>query len=196
MKHIANWITLRRLNNGLSVVVVVLALYIFLLPFLPELTWWAKHSAPLISKPVTTSVSIHKLPIPQDDRLVIPALDMDEKIYEGQSVYTVNKGVWIRPNASTPSEGSNTVMVGHRFTYTNPRGVFYYLDKLSPGDQIIVYWHGKAYIYEVQSESEVPPTDAGVEAPTPDSRLTLYTCTPLWSLKDRLVITAEFKEQV
>ena len=194
MKKLADWLTLRRFNNGLSVAVVFLALYIFFLPLLPELSWWARHSAPLISSPVTVSRPTHKLPIPRDNRVVIPALSMDEKIFAGQSVYTVNKGVWIRPNASTPDKGGNTVLVGHRFTYTNPRGVFYYLDKLADGDPITLYWEGKTYTYEVNGARVVSPSDETVEAPTPDSRLTLYTCTPLWSLKDRLVVTAALKE--
>ncbi len=185
--------SLRRVNDGLSVVVILLAFYIFLLPFLPEAVWWAHHSAPLISKPNHTAAPSLSEPIPKDNRLVIPALGLDEAIYEGQSIYTVNKGVWIRPNASTPDRAGNTVMVGHRFTYTNPRGVFYYLDKLNLGDPIVVYWHAKAYKYETTAMKVVPPTDESVEAPSSDSQLTLYTCTPLWSLKDRLVITAELK---
>lgn len=184
------WLTLKRFNDGLSIVILLLAFYIFLLPVLPQAQWWVRHSAPLISRPVQQKVS-KPAAVPADDRLVVPALGMDEHIYGGQSIYALHFGVWIRPNGSTPDKGGNTVMVGHRFTYTNPRGVFYYLDKLKPGDQIAVYWQKKAYIYEVHDISEVLPSDAAVEAPTSDNRLTLYTCTPLWSLKDRLVVVAE-----
>lgn len=185
-------LTLKRFNDGLGIVILLLAAYIFFLPFVPQLGWWAKHSLPLVSKPVTLSVPVHKLPIPKDNRLVIPALDLDVPIVEGQTEAALNKGgVWLRPNGSTPDKGGNTVMAGHRFSYTAPRGPFYFLDKVKPGDQIVVYWHGKAYIYEAESRAEVPPTDGAVEAATPDSRLTLYTCTPLWSLKDRLVVVAQ-----
>jgi len=183
---------LRRINDALSVAIVLVALYIFLLPVVPQFGWWLHHSAPLISRSTRHQA---QQPaggaIPQDNRLVIPALGLDQPIYEGQSVYTVNKGVWIRPNASTPDKGSNTVLVGHRFTYTNPRGVFYFLDKLKPGDVLTIYWHGQAYRYHTQTISVVAPTDSSVEAPTTQSQLTLYTCTPLWSLKSRLVIVAD-----
>lgn len=181
--------TLRRFNNLLSLVIVVLAAYIFFLPIVPELSWWAKHSAPLISKPVSRHLPQQRV-IPKDNRLVIPSIDLDQPIYEGQSIYTVNKGVWIRPNASTPDHGSNTVMVGHRLTYTNPRGVFYFLDKIQLGDPIEVDWHGQAYIYKARQIVEASPQDTSVEAPSSSAELTLYTCTPLWSLKDRLVVIA------
>jgi LPXTG-site transpeptidase (sortase) family protein len=186
---------LRLINDSLSVLLVILAMYIFLLPVLPQFTWWAKHSVPVVSHStrVAATVSPAKIPIPSDNRLVIPVLGLNEHIYEGASVYTVNKGVWIRPNGTTPDQGGNTIMVGHRFTYTNPRGVFYYLDKINIGDTIMVYWHGKGYIYKMTEQKVVSPDDATVEAPTTNQQLTLYTCTPLWNLHSRLVIIAAFQ---
>ena len=192
---IPNWLTLKRFNDFLSLVIVVLALYIFLLPWAPQIGWWFAHSAPVVSTPVRRSIVLPAKgqPIPQDNRLVIPAMGLDEHIYEGQDVTTVNKGVWIRPNASTPDKGSNTVMVGHRFSYTAPRGPFYFLNKLQAGDQIVVYWQSRAYSYSVQTTTVVDPSDIAVEAPTSNNQLTLYTCTPLWSLKQRLVVVAKLE---
>jgi sortase (surface protein transpeptidase) len=37
----------------------------------------------------------------------------------------------------------------------------------------------------------VPPDQTQIEAPTTDARLTIFTCTPLWLPKDRLVVVAE-----
>jgi LPXTG-site transpeptidase (sortase) family protein len=184
---------LHRFNDLLSVILVCLASYIFLLPVIPQASWWWHHSVPVVSR--STRQSVINTPvvapvIPLDNRLDIPALGLDEHLYEGKSVYTVNKGVWARPNGSTPDKGGNTVLVGHRFTYTNPRGVFYYLDKLRLGDSLTVYWQNHTYVYQVQNLAQVTSNDTMVEAPTTDSRLTLYTCTPLWSLKDRLVVVA------
>ncbi len=183
--------THRRFNNLLSLIIFLMAVYIFFLPFIPQVGWWVRHSAPIISTPVHTQLPPVTAPIPKTNQLIIPAMDLNQLIYQGQSVYTVNKGVWIRPNGSTPNKGSNTIMVGHRLTYTDPEGVFYFLNKLQIGDPIQVDWQGVAYNYKVTSISVVNPQDISIESPTPDSRLTLYTCTPLWSLKDRLVVVAE-----
>jgi LPXTG-site transpeptidase (sortase) family protein len=189
-KYTSKWLTLRRFNNGLSLLIVILAFYIFFLPVVPQLAWWIKHSAPLISTPVKTSLPSPRTPIPQDNRLLIPAIDIDQPILEGQSVYTVDKGIWMRPNASTPDKGSNTVLAGHRLSYTQPRGVFYFLDKIKVGDPIEVYWHGKAYTYVTRAIIETVPQDGTVEQHTTASILTLYTCTPLWNFKHRLVVIA------
>lgn len=134
--------------------------------------------------------SMGRKDIPTDSRLVIPKIALDQHIYEGTSPYLVNKGVWARPNTSTPPKGSNTVLVGHRFTYDGP-ATFYNLDKVAVGDPIVVYWRGKEYDYKVSETKVVPPTAIDVEAPTKDPQLTIYTCTPLWSAKNRLVVVAK-----
>lgn len=189
-------IRLRRFNDAISIIILVLAGYIFLLPVLPQATWWWHHSVPVVSRSTRKAASLPVAttnPIPQNNQLVIPALGLNELLYEGQSVYTVNRGVWVRPNGSTPDKGSNTILVGHRLNYSNPHGVFYYLDKIKLGDLLTVYWQGKAYTYRVQTISEVSPTDTSVEAPSVHSQLTLYTCTPLWTLKHRLVVVASLE---
>lgn len=108
-------------------------------------------------------------------------------------MWMLHYGVWRLPYTSTPDKGGNTVLVGHRFTYTEPQGVFYFLDKIRVGDAITVYWQGKPYEYVVMSTSVVPPTDLAVEAQTTTPRLTLYTCTPLWTAQNRLIVVAEPK---
>lgn len=183
----------RHANNMLSVVVMVLAVYILVWPFLPAISlWWQTHfesgngytyQTRLAKKTAATK------PIPKDDRIVIPALRMDEAINNGLSQAELNKGIWHRPASSSPDKGSNTVLVGHRFTYAG-QAVFYNLDKLKPKDKIVVYWQGKEYDYQITGSKVVPPTAIEIENPTKKPTLTLYTCTPLWSAKDRLVILA------
>jgi len=187
--------SLRKLNTGLSIVLFFLGLYILVWPLLPAISWWLQHSAPVISSPVNVSISIGDLKIPADNSLFLPSLDLQEKILEGESVKTVNRGIWRRPLSSTPDMGSNTVLVGHRFTYSG-HAVFYNLDKLKPGDPIIAFWQGKAYKYKVTSISVVPPEAVSIEASTVQPILTLYTCTPLWSVKDRLVVQASLEPEL
>src|SRR5690606_14306871 len=101
-----------------------------------------------------------------------------------------NKGVWRDSAAATPDEGLNTVLLGHRFTYGGP-AVFYHFEKLQVGDRIVVYWEKQKYSYEIESILEVPPTAVElVKKEVGEERLTLYTCTPLVTAKNRLVIQA------
>lgn len=130
------------------------------------------------------------VPVPAQNRLVVPSMMLDEPINDSKDQATLHKGLWRLPYTSSPDKQSNTVIVGHRFTYTNPRGLFYHLDKVRVGDEIGVFWQGKKYLYKVNQTKTVPPTAVNVEAPTDLPQLTLYTCAPLWWPKDRLVITA------
>jgi sortase A len=189
MHFATNQLTHRRLNDLLSVIVGLLAVYILAWPLLPSVNWWLHHDAPVISSPPTTRPSDITQHIPHDNQLYIPKLDMHETIHEGNSAATANLGVWRRPLSAKPSDNGNVVMVGHRFTYAGA-SVFYHLDKLNKNDLIVVYWQGKAYVYKVIAINVVPPSAAWVEADYPGKLLTLYTCTPLWSAKDRLVIQA------
>src|SRR4051794_10337354 len=110
-----SWLTLKRINDGLSVVVLLLAMFIFLLPILPAVAWWFKHSAPGIPSPTHSQVQKSDLALPKDERLIIPSLGMNEKINTGPTIHELHFGVWLRPNGSTPDKGGNTVMAGHRF---------------------------------------------------------------------------------
>ena len=121
---------------------------------------------------------------------------LNQPILEGsvKDTYSIlNHGIWRWPAGSTPDKGSNTILIGHRFTYTQPKGVLYYLNKVKMGDEIGLWWNNKQYVYKVTNISEVPPTQTSIEDPTPDARLTIFTCTPLWLPKDRLVVVAELE---
>lgn len=192
---------LRQLNVALVSFIILINGYVILMPILPQFSYWyhKKATSGVAGIPYKTNeagqadLNVKRKEIPKDNRVVIPSLALDERIFEGTNPNTVHKGVWARPNTSTPSKGSNTVLVGHRFTYNGP-ATFYHLDKVIVGDRILVYWQGKEYNYGVKSVKTVSATAIEVENATAAPTLTLYTCTPLWSAKDRLVITAERME--
>jgi LPXTG-site transpeptidase (sortase) family protein len=187
--------TLRRINNALSIIVVCLSLYIALSPLWPGMSfWWRTHfgrkpALVVANTPVPTDKPKPPEVIPEENTLVIPKLAMQEIIYDGATVAALRKGVWHRPHTSSPDQGSNTVLVGHRFTYNGP-AVFYNLDKVGPGDQVIIYWQKEKYVYEIKDIKVVLPTAIEIEAPTDEPQLTIYTCTPLLTAKNRLIIRA------
>jgi sortase A len=186
---------LRSINNFLSVVVALLAIYIIAAPYAPQLTWWLQHDSPVsaVTHPTASNPTVPAPVVQQDtvqgNALFIPRLDMKQAIYGG-SKSSLSKGIWRLPHTSTPDKGGNTVLVGHRFTYAGP-AVLYHLDKVQKGDAITVRWQDKTYEYKVSDIRIVLPTDMWVEAPTDNPQLTIYTCTPLWSVKNRLVIIAK-----
>jgi sortase A len=188
-------INLRKFNNILTIFVVFLGLYIILSPFLPALSFLLRDKSPNSTAPyagaLAESVGSTSTSQPAGNRIVIPDLSLDEEIFEGNSIALIeNGGTWLRPNSATPTENGNTVIVGHRF-YGNSTSTFYNLDKLKVGQKIAVYWYGEEIVYEITETKVVDPSAVEIEAPTNDKRLTLYTCTPIWTAKNRLVVIAK-----
>ncbi len=167
---------------------------------LPELTfsWQSHHGKQQSLQRLIRPSTKHATPAatPKPNQVIVPSMLLDQPIYEGpvsQQYKVLNKGIWRFSSSSTPDKGGNTVLIGHRFTYTNPRGVFYFLNKVKVGDSIGIIWQNKQYSYKVVSISEVPPTNTAIEANSKQAKLTLFTCTPLWLPKDRLVVVANLE---
>jgi len=57
-----------------------------------------------------------------------------------------------------------------------------------------VVWGNSYYYYKVIEKKIVPPNDASILKQTEESRLTIYTCDPIYSQKNRLVVVAELIE--
>lgn len=187
---------LSRINTLLVVMIVLVNLFVLAAPLWPAFLFARQKNSPK-AQAITKQVAA---PTPEGiaadaQTLLVPAMVLDAPIHEGPGMKTLDKGLWRLPHSSTPDKGGNTVIVAHRFTYANPRGTFYHLDKVQNGDTIGVLWHGKKYTYTVADTKRVPATEMAVEAPTDTPTLTLYTCTPLWNPKDRLVVRATLQEQ-
>jgi len=187
----------KQLNNLLFILIILINGYIIVAPVWPRVTFWwqsnhtARHAE--LTQQLITSAT-HSKTQSEPNSLIIPAMLLQAPTLEGpkQNWFQLLKaGVWRWPDSSTPDKGGNTVFLAHRFSYTGPRGAFYYLNKLKVGDKIGVIWNGKTYTYHVISSRTVPPTETSIEDNTADARITLFTCTPLWNPLNRLVVVAE-----
>jgi sortase A len=165
------------------------------MPVLPAALFWiTRHQSgeqQTLQRRITMATQTPQTTTDQTDRLIIPGMLLDEPVHTGPTAVTLRQGLWLRPQGSTPDKGSNTVIVGHRFTYTNPRGALYHLDKVRVGDSVGLRWQDVMHTYRVTTIKTVAADATAIEAPTTTARLTIYTCTPLWLPKDRLVVIAE-----
>lgn len=184
---------LRRLNRLWLVVIIGCNGYLLLAPFWPSVRFNVRlHlQAPAVIhfEQPSTLANIDR----SHNHLVLPTIYFDQPILEGSSPYTVNRGIWRLPQSSTPAEKSNTVLVGHRFTYSGV-SVLYLIDKLKPSDEEFVVWDHKIYAYKVNKISVVLPTETSVQDPTDSPTLTIYSCTPMWSTSHRLVVQASLEK--
>lgn len=124
------------------------------------------------------------------DRLIIPKIGVNAPIVEAENEdIGLSRGAWRVPDSSTPDKGGNTVISGHRFKYLPPNNLtFYLLDKMAVGDDFFIYWHGQTYQYQVAETKIVANTDFSILQDSKIPTVTLFTCHPLYSTTNRLVV--------
>lgn len=127
-------------------------------------------------------------------RIVIPRLGLDAVVVEGTSTQALAAGMGHYIQTPLPGEPGNVGIAGHR---TMNGRAFGDLDKLRPGDRIELITPLARHAYEVMppfdSHSNPWVTEAhdwSVVAETAVPMLTLTTCHPRGSSKQRLVARA------
>ena len=133
--------------------------------------------------------------------LRIPKLGLERAVVEGVGVADLRKGPGHYPLTPLPGQRGNAAIAGHRTTYGAP---FHRLDELSPGDAIRVTTLAGTYRYRVTDAGDgrghriVSPREVSVLDPIADpdrpgewlATLTLTTCHPKYSARQRLVVQA------
>jgi sortase A len=119
--------------------------------------------------------------------LEAPSIGLRAVVVEGVGVRDLRKGPGHLPQSALPGEQGNVVVSGHRTTYGAP---FARLDELDDGDMLRMVTPAGTFDYRVTSKRIVAPTEVSVIAPTEDARLTLTTCHPKFSAKQRLIVVA------
>ncbi len=92
------------------------------------------------------------------------------------------------------TKGSNTFIVGHALGYpaTRVRFVFRYLDRMKPGDEILLNSGGRRYTFRVYDRLTVRPEDYWVTYPvTGKTIVSLQSCTPYPTFENRIVVRGE-----
>ncbi|HVF75430.1 MAG TPA: class E sortase [Acidimicrobiales bacterium] len=129
-------------------------------------------------------------PVPDGEAVAvirIPKIGVEKAVVEGVALGDLKKGPGHYRDTPMPGQPGNAAIAGHRTTYGAP---FYRLDELEPGDRITVATRQGTFDYEVRETKIVRPSEVSVLDPTPDNRLTLTTCHPRFSARQRLIVVA------
>jgi len=127
------------------------------------------------------------------NRLIVPSMGVDADVIMSNTEDALKKGLWHIPGSATPGTNGNIVIAAHRWLYKPPSNkTFYLIDKVSVGDPIYYDYEGIRYTYRVTETEIVQPDDVGILSQS-ENKLTLFTCHPLFSTKQRIVITAELE---
>jgi sortase A len=131
-------------------------------------------------------------------KISVPKLGLEDiPVPTGDSQVELDREGIIRlqDSGSPWEEGSNTVVVGHALGYlwTRTTYVFYELDKLKPGDDIIVTDQAdEEYTFRVYDRMTVRPEDYWITYPVPGKTvISLQTCTPIPTFENRLIVRGE-----
>lgn len=144
--------------------------------------------------------------VPAESRLIIPKINVntpivyadtkDEKVIQD----LLHNGVVHYQDTARPGEVGNSFITGHSSNYWWDTGkynyVFTLLDKLEPGDQAVVYYNNKKFVYTVRDKVVVEGSDMSVLTPTSTPVLSLMTCTPPGTSWKRLVVRFDITDPV
>ncbi|MFD5726729.1 class E sortase [Streptomyces sp. NPDC058368] len=138
----------------------------------------------------------------------IPKLDVVTPIAEGTSKEKVLDRGMVGHYSEKPlktampsAKEGNFALAGHRNTHGEP---FRYINRLKPGDPIVVETREAYYTYEMTSElAQTSPSNVSVIAPVPDQSgftkpgryITLTTCTPEFTSTYRLIVWGKMVDE-
>ncbi|MGH2732813.1 MAG: class E sortase, partial [Actinomycetota bacterium] len=125
----------------------------------------------------------------------IPKLNVNAVVVEGITLPALTAGAGHYPDSPLPGEPGNVSIAGHRTMHGKP---FADLDQLGPGDKIILITPVARHTYEVvpafgghANPWVIAPHDWSViEVATDESLLTMTTCHPKGSARQRLAARA------
>jgi sortase A len=121
--------------------------------------------------------------------LSIPKLHVKKVFILGIDLDELDQAPGHYPSTPFPGQAGNAAIAGHRTTYGAP---FHNVDRLDPGDDIIVTTQQGRFTYKVTKVFIVKPYDAWVLDPDPDhpNALTLTACHPKYDLSERIIVRA------
>ncbi|WP_168581483.1 class E sortase [Gephyromycinifex aptenodytis] len=165
-----------------------------------------KSVARLHSRFETPALPHKQLPVPESGRefAVITVPRFEEKpvpVVEGTDLSVLKRGIGHVPDSALPGEVGNFATAGHRVTYGRP---YRHIDRLQPGDPIIVETAPGWSVYRFVRHQIVEPGATQVLAPVPDQPgaqptqawMTLVACHPPFSARLRYVGYALLERQV
>ncbi len=124
--------------------------------------------------------------------LKVPSINLKQYVTEGTNTENLQIGPGRYIGSNYPdSFNSNIAIAGHRTTYGAP---FENIDNLDMGDEIHLTYNNKNYVYIVD---EMHVVDVGTGEyylyNRGQARITLTTCHPKYSAKQRLIVTGVLK---
>lgn len=127
----------------------------------------------------------------QATRIVIPSIQIDAPIVQGDSWEQLRRGVGQHIGTASPGQKGNLVLSAHNDIFGE---IFKDLDMLLPGDTVTINTMGEEFIYVINETKIVEPTAVDVMDVTTAPTLTLISCYPYLIDNKRIVVFGELRE--
>lgn len=144
-------------------------------------------------RPLVQSLAEIPLPTPGPEqalRIQIPSIGVDAPVVQGDGWEQLKKGVAQHLGTPNPGQKGNLVLSAHNDIFGE---IFRDLDRLKPGDEVIVYTNQRAYTYLVNGSKIVEPTQVEAMAATSYPSVTLISCYPYLVDDQRIVVSARLE---
>jgi LPXTG-site transpeptidase (sortase) family protein len=128
-----------------------------------------------------------QVPLTAIGTIRIPKIGVDQIVREGVEQMVIDAGPAHWPGTAAFGGWGNVVIAGHRTTHTAP---FLRSAELVPGDVILLTDATGVYTYRVTGLEVVDPSALWIVDQHPGRTLTIFTCHPLDSSAERLVVHA------
>ncbi|PAB59001.1 sortase [Anaeromicrobium sediminis] len=152
------------------------------------------HEKTMIDHETDHNISPIKRDNYEDGMMIIhiPKLNIRAGVIKGTSKPQLKKGPGLYEKSPlVTEENGNICIAGHRTTYG---AWFRNIDKLDKEDEIHIDFNGFTYLYKVEKVFSVNKKEWSITEPTGYSALTLTTCHPPGSARERLVVRGKLEK--
>lgn len=125
-------------------------------------------------------------------RIRLPTLGRSYYLVQGTDGADLRKGPGHYSDTPLPGSHGTVGVAGHRTTHGAP---FRTIDKLKPGQPVILDMTYGRFVYRVQKTRIVAPTEVSVKRSVGYDRLILSACHPLYSAAQRIVVFARLAKR-
>lgn len=170
------------------------------------------HSMERLIQDSSKDLNIDIEMVPYENRIVIPKIwkniplvDVENRrvqdVKELDKIFMDELANWVvrYPWSARPGEIGNSFIFGHSSNFPwvkwDYNDVFALIDHIVFGDEIIIYYNQKKYVYVIKEKNIVKPGNTEVlKRNNWKSEISIMTCWPIWTSVNRMIVTWELKE--
>ncbi len=150
---------------------------------------------------------------PYENRIIIPRLgkniplvdvfhDLDADYIKMHEIFMEELRKWVvrYPGTARPGEEGNVFIFGHSSNYpwvkSQYNDIFALLDTLENGDDVVIFYNQKKFVYRITDRAIVKPGDMkALESRDPQKKeLALMTCWPIGTTLERIILFGQLVE--